>query len=371
MQKFKNRLLALVLLLLTVFSVGVRKEGGAVVCAAEVGESEGAEYIAAAVTVKSRLWELLGGGSEEASASERVYLIPGGVVFGTRLSEAHLTVTDAAECKGLMTGDKIISVDGKVVARTKDISEILRATGGGEVEIVLERGGKRVCVSVTPKLVGEEYKLGAVLREGAAGIGTVTYIDPESGEFGGLGHGICESGGTHPIEMTGGVVTDVVLGAVQKGEAGKPGELTGILTDRVRGVIYSNTDVGVFGKYAELPKKLDTPLPIAHKSEVKRGEASILSTLKNGKRMEYKIEIYDIDTTSTNSKSFKIKVADPTLLSISGGIVRGMSGSPIIQNGKLVGAVTHVMINNPTEGYGIFIENMLSAAKEDALPRAA
>lgn len=372
MRNLKNRLLGAFLTLLVLFSPGVEdKTAPASATEGAMDAIEGVEAASYGVTIKSRLWELLGEKSDEASAIERTYLIPGGVVFGTRLREAHMTVTDPAECRGLMAGDKIIMVDGQRVSRAKDISEALKDCHGETVDILCERGGKRITISVLPKEVSGEYKLGAVLREGAAGIGTVTYIDPETGEFGGLGHGICDATSTTPIEMTGGIVTDVILGAVEKGEVGKPGELCGILTDRTRGVIYSNTDVGVFGKFTELPRKLDTPLPIAYKGEVKRGEATIISTLKNGKRMEYKIEIYDIDTASATSKSFKIRVTDPTLLAISGGIVRGMSGSPIIQDGKLVGAVTHVLINDPTSGYGIFIENMLSEAKQNALPKAA
>ena len=237
----------------------------------------------------------------------------------------------------------------------------------------VERGGKELLLNVIPKEIDGEYKLGAILREGSAGIGTITYITPGTMEFGGLGHGIYESGTNKPIEIKGGSVTGVVLGAVERGEAGKPGELTGILTDRTRGRIFANTDVGVFGKLDALNESLDEPMPIAHRAEVTEGEAEILSTLKNGRRMAYKVEIFDIDSTSTGTKSFKIKVTDPALLAISGGIVRGMSGSTIIQNGKIVGAVTHVMVSDPTEGYGIFIENMLNASQtaRNELPRAA
>ena len=209
-----------------------------------------------------------------------------------------------------------------------------------------------------------EYRLGVVLKDGAAGIGTITYIDPETGDFGGLGHGICDTDTGEVINFTEGQITGVILSGVKKGEEGKPGELSGLLTDKVKGVLYSNTECGVFGKLDSIPEGLSsTAIEIAHRDDVHSGEATILSTVKVGSVKEYKIEISDINKGSTGTKSFKIKVTDPALIAITGGVVRGMSGSPIIQDGKLVGAVTHVMVANPTEGYGIFIENMLSASE--------
>jgi stage IV sporulation protein B len=204
------------------------------------------------------------------------------------------------------------------------------------------------------------------LKDGAAGIGTITYIDPVTGEFGGLGHGICDSDTGEVISFTAGEVTGIVLSGVKKGEEGKPGELSGMLTDKVSGVLYSNTECGVFGKLDKIPETIAaTPIAIAHRNEVQEGEAIIRSTVKSGAVKEYKIQISEVNKASTGTKSFKIKVTDPTLIAITGGVVRGMSGSPIIQNGKLVGAVTHVMVASPTEGYGIFIENMLNAAQND------
>ena len=161
------------------------------------------------------------------------------------------------------------------------------------------------------------------------------------------------------------------LGGVTRGEIGKPGELSGILNKKHLGEVAINSECGVFGVLDSFDTQSREALPVGKKSELHRGEAEIISTVKNGKRQSYKIEITEIDKSSTGSKSFKIKVTDPTLITITGGIVRGMSGSPIIQDGKLVGAVTHVLVANPTEGYGIFIENMLSAAQSQATPKAA
>ncbi len=363
MQKKSTKILCVVLLFATLFTFSLS------ISSADTSlerANTSPEYMRAGnIEVKSRLLELLGEGSEEASAGERIYLIPGGEVFGTKIKETHITVVDGKDSKELAAGDKIISANGKEITAIGDLSDIIHNSGGERVKISIERDGRCFDIDVTPKLIDGKYKIGVTLRDVAAGIGTVTYINPKTGEFGGLGHGIYDAGGTLPIETSGGVITDVILGAVKRGEAGCPGELTGILTDRTAGVIYTNTDVGIFGKFSSLPKNLDTPLPIAYKSEVKCGEATVISTLKNGKRMEYKIEISDIDITSSGTKSFKVKVTDPALLAISGGIVRGMSGSTILQDGKIVGALTHVMVNDPARGYGIFIENMLAKSSTE------
>ena len=187
-----------------------------------------------------------------------------------------------------------------------------------------------------------------------------------------VGHLSSDADSGEVIDMRSGEATGVILGGVHRGECGKPGELCGILTEEELGTIEQNGECGVFGVLDT--KKFDTSslYPVGQKSDVHAGEATIISTVKNGKKAEYKIEIFDIDKSSDGSKSFRIKVTDKALKALTGGIVRGMSGSPIIQDGKLVGAVTHVMVANPTEGYGIFIENMLNASNaRNELPKAA
>ena len=181
----------------------------------------------------------------------------------------------------------------------------------------------------------------------------------------------CDAESGTPVEIGSGEATGVILGGVTRGEVGKPGELSGVLNKRSIGSIISNNECGVFGIMSDVDIDIQAPIPVGCKTELHTGEAEIISTVKSGKKAKYKIEITEIDTTSTGSKSFKIKVKDPTLIALTGGIVRGMSGSPIIQDGKLVGAVTHVMVANPTEGYGIFIENMLNAAQNQVQPKAA
>ena len=315
------------------------------------------------VKISSRVYELFFGKPNNDNAkSTQKYLIPGGTVFGVLIDEEGATVLATAFSSPLTVGDRIISVNGKKVRSAEDVEEETRNSHGKSLELSVVRKGENITLSVTPRLKDGEYKLGVNLRSKTAGIGTITYIDPTTRAFGGLGHGVTDNESGSLVSIEKGEVHNVVLGGCKRGESGRAGELTGVLKQNCYGSIFLNTGVGVFGILDEIPTDLDAPLPVASRTEIKEGEAEIISTVKNGKRMRYKIKIEDVDYTSTSSKSFKIKVTDPVLVALTGGIVRGMSGSPIIQNGKLVGAVTHVMVADPTEGYGIFIENMLNAA---------
>ncbi len=311
------------------------------------------------IKVDSRIRELFFGKSQ--NTNETLSLIPGGCVFGIKCKQCHVTVTDASSIPALSAGDTILSVNGKNVSSIDDVRAIVEASGGNTVTIKAMHGDNEITIEARPTLTDGVYRLGLSLRDTASGIGTITYYDPKTGAFGGLGHGICDGDTGEVIPIETGKVTGVILGGVHKGEAGKPGELSGILKDNNLGTIYKNTDCGVFGVLTDSSALQGaTAIPIGTKNDVHEGEATIISTLKNGKSAEYKIEIYDIDKSSDGSKSFRIRTKDPVLSAISGGIVRGMSGSPIIQDGKLIGAVTHVLVANPEEGYGIFIENMLA-----------
>ncbi len=318
-------------------------------------ESEATSALSENVKVGSRFWELFFG-SEETKT-----LIVSGDVFGVKIKQSYASIVEAPGVPALRCGDYITAINNKKVHSAKEIKDMIGTSGGKSVTVEALRGKEIIKLELVPKLEGGEYHLGITLKDVAAGIGTITFIDPKTGEFGGLGHGICDSESGKVIEMQNGQALEVVLGGIHKGECGSPGELSGIMTDKVIGNLNVNTEVGVFGTInKENISELGEIFEVAKKSEVKAGEATIISTVKNGKKAEYKIEIYDVDQSSTGSKSFKIRVKDPALVAITGGIVRGMSGSPIIQNGKLIGAVTHVLVNDPKTGYGIFIENMLS-----------
>ncbi len=319
------------------------------------------------IEIGSRLLDLIRGArsgvSTEKEDEKKVVLIAGGGIFGAKIRQKYVTVADPLEHTELKHGDRLLSINGEDISSVSDVQDLLARTKPDTAELVCERGGKNIKLSVKTKTEDGTCKLGVILKDGAAGIGTVTYIDPETGIFGGLGHGICDSESGSIIEMTEGSVTGVILGGVKKGEAGKPGELSGILTDKVSGTLYANTECGVFGKLDKLPEGAEaSAIEVGRREDVHTGEATVISTVKNGTSVAYKITITDVNTESHGTKSFKIKVTDSTLTAITGGVVRGMSGSPIIQDGKLIGALTHVMIGEPTEGYGIFIENMLETA---------
>ena len=323
-------------------------------------------------TVRSRLLELLlENEDEETSAGEERMLIPWGGVFGARIKGDHPTVRQAEDGCGVKNGDRITHAYGIEIERVCELDELIRAQGGQRIPLTVIRRGQETEVTVSLKPTQNGYTLPFELQEGAAGIGTVTYIDPESMTFGGLGHGICDPDTGEVMNMNTGSVCGVILGGVQRGESGKPGELCGILNDRQIGSLYANTEVGVFGRLNAIPKSRISAIPAGKPSDVKVGKAKVISTVKNGMTEEYSIEITSVNLDATGSKCFRIKVTDPTLLALTGGVVRGMSGSPIIQNGKLVGAVTHVMVADPTEGYGIFIENMLAATQQGVQPKAA
>ncbi len=321
------------------------------------------------VEVGSRFFELFFGKEKN---DEPKALLLGGDVFGVKIRQKHVTVTDSPGIPALRAGDVILSVGGESVSTARDVKRIVGSSGGNSLTIRALHRGSEISVEIRPSYIDGEYKLGISLRDGAAGLGTITFIDPSTGVFGGLGHGICDADSGEVISMDSGDVCGVILGGIHKGESGKPGELCGVLTDSDIGDIKVNCECGVFGVITNLSGfSQATAMQVGTRDEVTEGVASIISTLKNGKTAEYKIEIYDIDRTSEGSKSFRIRVTDETLKALTGGIVRGMSGSPIIQNGKLVGAVTHVLVADPTEGYGIFIENMLNYINDQELKNAA
>ena len=315
--------------------------------------------------------------SASAAPAKDVRLIPGGMPFGVKFSTEGVLVVgfcdvdaeggsiNPAYAAGLRTRDVITTLGGKPIADAAQFGSMIAEAGATPLTLTYTRAGKSYTTTLTPaKSVSENrYKTGLWVRDSGAGIGTVTFIDPATGAFGGLGHGICDQESGTLVSMTRGVVNDVTISGVQKGVSGKPGELKGYFGTTKTGTLLQNTDCGVFGVFSKLPANTHKALPIASRNEVKEGEAHILCTLDDGAPCKYTIRISDIDKTATGSKCFTVKVTDASLVEKTGGIVQGMSGSPIIQNGKLVGAVTHVLINDPTTGYGIFIENMLNAAQ--------
>lgn len=303
-----------------------------------------------------------------------VRLLPGGMPFGVKFSTEGVLVVgfcdidaeggtvNPAYAAGLRVRDVITTLGGKQIADAAQFGAMVADAGATPLTLTYTRGGKTYSTTLTPaKSVSENrYKTGLWVRDSGAGIGTVTYIVPSTGAFGGLGHGICDGESGELVNMTRGVVSDVTVSGVQKGVAGKPGELKGYFGTGKTGTLLKNTDCGVFGVFSHAPACSPMQaLPIATPDQVKEGQAFIFCTLDGGKPCKYSVNISQIDRSATGPKCFTVKVTDPALIEKTGGIVQGMSGSPIIQDGKLIGAVTHVLIGDPTTGYGIFITNML------------
>ena len=294
-------------------------------------------------------------------------LVPGGEVIGIELSDGTVTVASIDEelgnsvrQAGLLEGDTITRIDERAVSSAQDIRKALeRADGTVELEVV--RDGKPRKLTVRPTVTAQGPKLGIYLRQGVTGVGTVTFYDPASGRFGALGHGVNSPDG-ELVNMEQGKVYRACVLSVKKGEAGAPGQLLGNLEgEGPIGTLTQNTDRGIFGTVQCGWPGEDMALCPA--DGVKLGKAVIRSTIQDSRVQEYSVEILKIYPNAGNAgRNMLLKVTDPALLSTTGGIVQGMSGSPIIQDGKLIGAVTHVLVNDPTTGYGIFIENMLDAA---------
>lgn len=294
-------------------------------------------------------------------------LVAGGQVIGLELADNTVTVTafdeslsGGAKEAGLQVGDRIARIDGKAIRCADDIRRALNCSKGC-VEMVVQRQGKTQTLRIVPAITKDGPKLGVFLKQGVTGIGTVTWYDPENGMFGTLGHGVNDPAGAL-VNMVSGSVYKARVAGVIRGRSGKPGQLQGAVngTETV-GSLLENTDQGVFGTTAE---GFDGErLEVAESGEIHTGPAIIRSTVSGTAVRDYSVEILKIyPQSSSKGRNLMLKVTDPALLEITGGIVQGMSGSPIIQDGKLVGAVTHVLVNQPDTGYGIFIENMLDAA---------
>lgn len=294
-------------------------------------------------------------------------LIPVGRTVGLELDARGLTVAEldedlggSAREAGLKAGDTIIKADGQSIETVDQLLALVERCGQDMVLTVI-RDDEEVNLIVEPVTTGGQKRLGIYVREGITGIGTVTYYDPDSGSFGALGHGVSNVGGDL-LPLKEGYALGAEVISIRKGKVGAPGQLQGAFqTDMVLGTLERNTICGVFGKSGS--GWTGTPLPVAETGEVRTGGAVILSDLAGGAVKQYTVEITRIyPDQGTPGRNLLLRVTDEALLEQTGGIVQGMSGSPIIQDGKLVGAVTHVLVNDPTTGYGIFIENMLDAA---------
>lgn len=308
--------------------------------------------------------------------SKKIMLYPGGMPFGVRFNTRGLIVSAISDVQtsegakspaadsGLKVGDIISLVNSKEVNTPEDLARIIETEKGTPLSLDIVRCGRQIKKSVTPEKSQQDglYHLGIFVRCQCAGIGTVSYITPDSLEFAGLGHGVCDSASGSLIPFLSGKVTNVIISEVVKGKIGTPGELRGHLAKDSTGELFNNCYTGIYGKLDSMPKELfySSPLPVAFENEIEEGKAEILCTTSSNKICKYEIVIESIDFKDVRNKNFSIRITDKKLISETGGIVQGMSGSPIIQNGQIIGALTHVLVDDPAMGYGIFIGNMLN-----------
>ncbi len=311
--------------------------------------------------------------SVNINIKENETVIPCGNPFGIRLFTEGIMVVktdkltvdgkayNPAKEAGIETGDVITYANSKKINCTEDLPTVVNQSGGNPVNLTIIRNNRTMSKSILPIKTGESsYKIGVWVRDSSAGIGTMTFFHPESHAFGGLGHGICDIDTGELMPMAQGEVTGAEIDSITKSKSGTAGTLNGHHCENLcRGYVISNCESGVFG-YIENSPVSHSEIPIAYKQQVKTGKAQIITTLDSSTPKYYDIEIQSINyNESTKTKNIIIKITDSELLSRTNGIVQGMSGSPIIQNNRLVGAVTHVFVNEPQKGYGIFAENMI------------
>ena len=314
--------------------------------------------------------------SSTVTVSKRQYVVPSGDIFGVKIYTDGVLIVgmddvftasgavNPAKDAGLEIGDAILAVDGKTVDTTEALTEALHS-GAEQVRMQVRRGSETFETVLTLGLSENDgsLKAGLWVRDSTAGVGTMTFYDPETGVFGGLGHAICDLDTGTVMPLKSGVAVETVISGCYKGSAGVTGELCGVFQEKTLGELYANCDAGVYGCLAEFDTSA-VSLPVATKNEVKTGYAQIISTVDDSGPHYYDVQIVKVYPNSDeNGKNMIVEVTDEDLIAKTGGIIQGMSGSPIIQDGMLVGAVTHVFVNNALQGYGIFAETMLKESQ--------
>lgn len=303
-------------------------------------------------------------------------VVPCGTPFGIKMFTDGVLVVgmsdvdtasgahNPARSAGIKTGDVIVSIDKKTVSTTEQVAKMVEESGGKTMVFHIRRDNIAFDVKFVPaKSVNENrWKAGLWVRDSSAGIGTLTFYNPQTKTFGGLGHAVCDVDTGEALPLSTGEVVPARIYGVEKGVSGAPGELRGGFETGTLGQLTINGETGIFGKLTHLPSAMQT-VPVAMKQQAKTGKAQVLTTIDGVKPKLYDIRIDQVRyNDSSPTRNMVIVITDPELLEKTGGIVQGMSGSPILQDGKLVGAVTHVFVNDPTKGFAIFAENMLKTA---------
>lgn len=313
--------------------------------------------------------------SSSVTVKSRDYVEVSGELFGLRLFtegvmivgvdevDTEIGAVSPAKSAGLQKGDVIYAINGTKVKTSQEVSEIFGKAGNDGMVLEYIRDNKHYSVrfSLAYSISENRYKAGLWIRDSAAGIGTMTFYDVATGMFASLGHGVCDVDTGEILPLSNGDIVSAYVNGCYKGKSGKAGELCGVFNPEIRGQLMCNCETGVYGKAQQINAK--SLMPVATKGEVKTGKAHIISTVDKEAPEYYEIEITKISEGSSQNKNMVIKVTDSKLIEKTGGIVQGMSGSPIIQNNMLVGAVTHVFVSDPTQGYAIFAETMLEKAR--------
>lgn len=303
-----------------------------------------------------------------------------GTPFGMKIYTKGVLITEISEVAtengsenpaqkaGLRQGDYIVSVDGVKVYTNEDLVSIVENSGGKRLKLEIMRDETKIYINITPVKSTDtnNYKIGIWVKDSSAGVGTLTFYSPSNNVLCGLGHGICDNDTGNLLKLNSGEVVTAEIISIEKGQVGSPGKLTGRLNYKTLGDINLNCEIGVYS-LLKGSLQFEKLTEIALKQEVKDGQAQIICTIDNNQPKAYTCNI-KVRNSNYHSKTqnMLLTVTDNALLEATGGIVQGMSGSPVVQNGKLVGAVTHVLVDDPTRGYAIFAENMLETAQSVA-----
>ena len=332
-------------------------------------------------TLRYKLFGVIPFRTVQLDVLPNIYLMPGGHSIGVVLQSQGIIIVGnspvltkeglyftPAKDAGLLVGDTMLSINGTQLFTDRQVAEIIHENGkrGRNISIIFKREEEQQKINLSPVLCSDtkRYRIGLFVRDSAAGVGTLTFYDPESGIYGALGHVITDSDTNQPINSGQGKIVPATVLGIQHGKRGHPGEKMGTFIEegQLLGDITKNTQFGIYGRLtAKLPNNAySQPLPVASMSQIKLGAAQMLTVVDGQKIEKFDIEIEKINLQEfPESKGIVIKVTDQRLIEKTGGIVQGMSGSPIIQDGKIAGAVTHVFVHDPTLGYGCFMDWML------------
>lgn len=350
-----------------IFGITIKEKGDSVIQTSNIDNKVEEK------TVTLSLFNIIDLKDVKVSVVENTKVIPLGNIVGLKIYSDGVLVIGMTEVGGakpyegsnIKEGDLIVSVDNINVTTTKQLIECVNASEGKQIEIKYVRDGEEYTTNIEPiKTSNNEYKIGLWVRDGAVGIGTATYYNPSNGKIATLGHGIVDVDTDSLITVESGSITNARISKLKKGIEGEPGEIKGsLIEDEVIGSININTQFGIYGNvyYTSLLDLNNTEeMEVALIEEIKKGAAKIILALEDGIRKEYDIEIKKIYKNNTeDNKSMLIEITDDELIEKTGGIIQGMSGAPIVQNGKFIGAITHVLINNPKQGYALFGETMI------------